>query len=525
LSTVRGLVLCSLLLSSGLLAPAQDLQEPPKRAPEFQELQKKVGEFRLPNGLHFIVLERHESPVVSFHTWVNVGSVQDPAGETGLAHMFEHLAFKGTETIGTRGWPEEKKALDAIEEAYDRMETEANKGITAEQMRIDMLRTQVRIAVDNAQRLAAAADYRRILEENGAAELNALVSTGAAEYSCSLPSNRTELWFLMESQRLLHPAFREFYRERDLAMDEYRQGVELNLAARLRAELLAGAFEVHPYRNPPGGWPSDISNLRRTQAQAFFERYYVPGNITIAIVGDVTAADAKHLAERYFGPMAARPMPPLATTQEPPQHGPKTVTIETSGPSVALVGYKRPSQYDKDDLPLDLIQILLSQARTGMLYNELVQEKHLAQQAQAIATNPDGRFPNLFVFLLVPAPGHTVEENRRALEDLLERLKSTALDPLLLARAQAQARASLIHGMTSNRDLARLLALHSASYGDWRKLFTTLDDFSLVTPQDVQRAANRCFVATGRTTVYTVLPGQSDAPPPKPPERKTGGPQ
>jgi predicted Zn-dependent peptidase len=132
----------------------------------------------------------------------------------------------------------------------------------------------------------------------------------------------------------------------------------------------------------------------------------------------------------------------------------------------------------------------------------------------------------LFVFLLVPAPGHTVEENRRALEDSLERFRSTVPDPLLLARAQAQERANLIRGMNSNRDLARLLALNSATSGDWRKLFTTLDDLNRVKPEDVQRAASRYFVATGRTTVYSVLPGQSDAaPPPKPPERKTGGPQ
>src|ERR1035437_10113392 len=137
LSIVRGFDLCSLLLSAGLLVSAQDLQEPPKKAQELQELQKKVSEFTLPNGLHFIVLERHESPVVSFHTRVNVGSVQDPAGETGLAHMFEHLAFKGTESIGTRNWPEEKKALDAAEEAYDRMDAEADKGIKADQMRVD----------------------------------------------------------------------------------------------------------------------------------------------------------------------------------------------------------------------------------------------------------------------------------------------------------------------------------------------------------------------------------------------------
>ena len=156
----------------------------------------------------------------------------------------------------------------------------------------------------------------------------------------------------------------------------------------------------------------------------------------------------------------------------------------------------------------------------------MYKRQRLALQAQAVATNPDGRFPNLFVFLLVPAPGHTVEETQRALEDLLQRFKSTTVDPLLLARAKAQGRAYLMRGMSSNRDLAGQLAFHSASLGDWRKLFTTLDDLNQVSPADVQRAADRCFVATGRTTVYTVLPGQSDAsPPPKPVERKTGDPQ
>ncbi|MCX6629144.1 MAG: insulinase family protein, partial [Candidatus Solibacter sp.] len=198
---MRGFGLCSLFLSAGLVVSAQDLQE----------LQKKASEFTLPNGLHFIVLERHESLVVSFHTRVNVGSIHDPTGETGMAHMFEHLAFKGTEAIGTRGWPEEKRALDAVEEAYDRMEAEANKGIKADQMRVDVLRNQFRQASDNAQRLSAAGDYRRIIEENGAVNLTAMAGTGATEYSYSLPSNRAELWFLMESQRLLHPAFREFY--------------------------------------------------------------------------------------------------------------------------------------------------------------------------------------------------------------------------------------------------------------------------------------------------------------------------
>ena len=186
-----------------------------------------------------------------------------------------------------------------------------------------------------------------------------------------------------------------------------------------------------------------------------------------------------------------------------------------------MVGYKRPDQYDKDDIAFDLIQILLSQGRTGMLYSVLVQQKRLAQQAAAVATNPDGRYPNLFVFMLAPAQGRTVEENQRALEELLQRFKSTPPDPQLLARAKAQGRANVVRRMTSNGELARLLAFISANYGDWRKLFTTLDDLDQVKAEDVQRAANRYFVATGRTTVYTALPGQSGAPPAA--ERRTGG--
>ena len=513
---MRGLRICSLLFSAVLLVSAQ----------EFLELQKKASEFTLPNGLHFIVLERHDLPAVSFRTWVNVGSAQDPAGETGLAHMFERLAFKGTETIGTRDWPEEKKALDAIEAAYDALQAEVNKGIRADPARFEVLRSQIRVAIDNAQRFAASGEYRRIIEENGGVDLNAAVSASATQYFCSLPSNRTELWFLMESQRLLHPVFREFYRERELALEEYRQRVEANPQGKLMAELLAAAFNAHPYSHPPGGWPSDILNLRRTRAQAFFDRYFVPGNITVAIVGDVTAADAKRLADRYFGPIAAKPMPPFATTEEPPQNGPKNVALEMPAQPFTLIGYKRPGQYDKDDIALDLIQILLSQGRTGLLYDDLVRDKRLARQAVAMAATPDARYPNLFVFALIPAQGRTVEEVQRGLDDLLQRLRSAPLDPQSLARAKAQARANVIRRLSSNSELAAMLAFHSANYGDWRKLFASLDELDRLKAEDVQRVAARYFVATGRTTVYSVPPGQSNAPPPpKPPERRPGGPQ
>ena len=331
---MRGLHLCSLFLSAGVLVSAQD----------FQELQKKVSEFTLPNGLHFIVLERHEAPVVSFDTWVNTGSIHDPAGETGLAHIFEHLAFKGTETIGTRGWPEEKKALDAVEEAYDRMQAEANKGIKADQIRVGMLRNQFRQAADNAQRYSASGEYRHLIEESGAVNLSAVAAAASTEFSYSLPSNRAELWFLMESQRLLHPVFREFYHERDVVGEEYLQRVESNPQGKLMAELLSAAFKVHPYRNPAGGMAQRHSEPAPGPRPGLFRTLLRPGQHHHRDRGRYRHSGRQTPGGTLFRPHDAKPAPPLVTTQEPPQSGPKTVILEMPRAAVTVIGYKRPGQ-------------------------------------------------------------------------------------------------------------------------------------------------------------------------------------
>jgi predicted Zn-dependent peptidase len=482
------------------------------KAQNLKEFEKKVTEFTLANGLHFIVAERHEAPVVSFHTYVNAGSVDDPAGETGLAHMFEHMAFKGTETIGTRDWPNEKKALEAIEEVYDRLEAERNLGPKADPGTLGALDMKLKMAIDQAQAYVEPNEYVRVIEENGGAGLNAGTNLDSTEYYYSLPSNRIELWFLMESQRFLHPVFREFYKERDVVMEEYRMRVESNPQGKLQQDFLTTAFAAHPYHNPPGGWPSDITNLRRSEAKTFFDTYYVPANITIGIVGDVNPTDAKRMAERYFGPWPARPLPPLVHTKEPPQPGPKVAIVESVSQPIELVGYRRPDQYDKDDAVFDIVQLVLSSGRTGLMYKDLVQEKKIALAAQAFANFPGSRYPNLFTFILVPALGHTIEENEKALDELLVRFVSQPVDAAALARAKTQARAGVIRLLANNAGLASLLTTYAVNYGDWKKLFTAVDDLNKVTAADVQRVALHCFVASSRTNAYTAQPRQGVGP-------------
>src|SRR5580765_7540382 len=305
-----------LLLLPGLLA-AQSLQD----------FEKKVTQFTLGNGLTFLVVERHDAPVVSFHTYVNAGAVDDPTGRTGLAHMFEHMAFKGTPTIGSKNWLAEKKALDAIELAYDRLDAERNKAFRADAKKIEALEAELKAAIEKADSYVESNEYDRIVESNGGVGMNAGTSEDQTTYFYSFPSNRIELWFLLESERFLHPVFREFYKERDVVREERRMRIESSPQGQLIEALSSSAFEAHPYKNTAAGWASDIENLRATDAEAFYKRYYGPSNLTIGIAGDVNPTDAKRLATKYFGRIPARPTPPVVDTVEPPQSGEKRVGV------------------------------------------------------------------------------------------------------------------------------------------------------------------------------------------------------
>ena len=500
ISVIRRALACGVLCLVPVLLHAQDLKE----------FEKKVTEFTLPNGLHFIVCERHEAPVVSFHTYVNAGAVDDPEGKTGLAHMFEHMAFKGTESIGSKNWPEEKKALDAVERAYDELDQERNKGPRADPDKIRTLQTALKSEIDTANALVETNLYPRIIEENGGVGLNAGTGEDSTNYFYNLPSNRAELWFLLESARFLHPVFREFYKERDVVREERRMRTESEPQGLLMETFQATALQAHPYRRPPVGWGSDIENLRRGDAEAFFNKYYVAANLTIAIAGDINAADAKRLAEKYFGPLPKKPLPPPVRTIEPRQEGPKVARVESQSQPLEFIAYKRPNQLDKDDPVYEVISDLLSSGRTGLLYKDLVRDKKLALAAGADAMFPGGKYDNLFLLYIAPNMGKTLEENEKEMNGVLEQLKSKPVDAQTLERVKTKARAQLIRQLDNNSGLANLLATAYANYGDWRKMFTDLDDIDKVTAQDVRRVASECFIERNRTSAWLVQPAQGE---------------
>jgi len=202
----RAAIVGILALSFPLLAVPQSLKE----------FEKKVTEFTLSNGLHFIVVERHDAPVVAFNSYANVGSVDDPSGKTGLAHMFEHMAFKGTPNIGSLNWPLEKTALQEIESVYDELEAERSKGARTDKAKVKEIEERLQGAIDKAEKYVAPNYYTQLIEQNGGEGLNAQTAMDSTSFFYKLPSNRLELWFLLESERFYSPVFLQFYKERSV---------------------------------------------------------------------------------------------------------------------------------------------------------------------------------------------------------------------------------------------------------------------------------------------------------------------
>ena len=487
------LLICALV---PLLATAQSLKD----------FEKKVTEFTLANGMHFIIIERHEAPVVSFHSYVNAAAVNDPSGETGIAHMFEHMAFKGTEAIGTKDYPAEKKAMDEVEHVYDLYDAELAKGDKADKTKLTALQTELKAAMDKANSYVIPNAYPEIIEQNGGVGMNAQTGEDATEFFYSLPSNRVELWFLLEAERFYDPVFREFYKERDVVREEIRMRIESNPQGLLLQMLGATAFAAHPYRNGPGGWASDIEHFRVPDAVKFYRKYYVPANITIGIAGDVDPAQCRRLAEKYFGIIPAHPLPEDFPTTEPRQTGEKRVNIESPAQPFVAIAWKRPDENDKDDPVFDMIQEVLSGGHTSMLYTDMVRDKQIALAAFAVSSYPGGKYPSLFLLYLVPNSGHTLEENEKEAYAMLDKLKTQKVDDETLKRIRTKLRANLIQELDNNEGLAAQLTLFYAAFGDWRKLFTQLDEYDHVTADDIERVAKQYFIPDTRTVASIVAP-------------------
>jgi len=497
--------LVALLVLAAGSASAQDLAS----------FEKRVTSKTLDNGLTVLVCERPVAPVFSFFTHVNAGGVQEQVGQTGLAHMFEHMAFKGTDRIGTKDFEAEKKALAKVEAAFLAYDAERRKAAGRDAKKVADLEKAWKDAMAEADKLVVSNEFGQIIDQAGGEGLNAFTSWDETGYFFSMPANRLELWAYLESGRFLTPVFREFYKERDVVMEERRMRTDSSPVGRLIEQFLAAAFTAHPYRRPVVGWASDLAAFTATDAERFFKTYYVPSNMVLTVVGDVKASEVLPVIETYFGRLPKAPKPEEIRTEEPPQIAEKEIVLVDPSQPFYLEGYHKPSAYHPDDAVYDVIGDLMTSGRTSRLFRGLVRDKKVAAYAGGFPGFPGDKYPNLFLVFGVPLPGKTNAEVKDAVRAEIERLKNEDVTDAELQMVKTRAKANLIRRLGDNQGLANQLGGFQARYGDWRELFRSIDRLDKVTKADIRRVANEIFVPKNRT-VGRIETKAADAAPAQP---------
>lgn len=469
---------------------------------DFSASEKKISDFTLDNGMKFIVLRNTSAPIVAFCLTVDVGGVTDPQGYAGLAHMLEHMAFKGTSTIGTKDFVAEKVTLNQLDSLFNAIKAEGAKGSAADTLKLAELKASFKALQMRGDSLTEMNEFSTIIDRAGGTQVNAGTGYDRTSYYFSLPSNKLELWFYLESQRFSDPVIRQFYQEREVIREERRGSLESDPNGRLFDKFLKTVFTVHPYGRPLVGEMSDIDNFSPEAIKAYFKKYYVPSNMIAVLVGDVDLKKAKKLAEKYFGSLPKVPKPERLTIVEPEQTAERRVSNSEKAQPVLWIGFHRPSATDPDDPVFDVLADYLGGGRTSLLYKSLIKDKKMALQAIAVSSFPGVKYPPAFVILAVPAKGYTAVQCEQEIMAEVERLRNEPIPEEELAKVKARAKADLIDQLSSRSGMASQLASAQLYYGDWRALFNSLDKLNAVTAQDVQRVANRYLTPEKHSAVY-----------------------
>lgn len=461
-----------------------------------------VVEHELANGMRWLVLPRAGAPTVSFIVQFRVGAVNEVRGRTGMAHLLEHLLFKGTETLGTRDVTAERTLfvrMDALQDSI--LALEIRKDTTAVPLlrgRIDSLETEARAHV-------LPNEFERVLTTNGARGLNATTDWESTTYFVELPANRAELWFLIESDRMANPVFREFYAERDIVAEERRLRVETNPGGLLFEAHMAAAFTTHPYGQPAVGYMSDIQRLRRPDVEAYFRRYYGPSNAVVAVVGDIDSDQIVAWADEYFGdlPTSETPGPVLST--EPAQGGERRVEVAFDAEPRVRIGWPVVETTHPDAPALSVLSWLLTGGRTSRLHRRLVIQDRVATAINS-SIGPGIRFPGIFAIDATPRLPSNTGDVEAAVYAELDSLRQKPPSEREMQRIRNQLEASEVRRLTSNLGVALQLAGSASAFGDWRTTFGFTDRLAAVEPEDVRRVAQQFFTRENRTVATVVRP-------------------
>ena len=475
-----------------------------------QDLADRVVEHTYPNGLKLLMIKRDTSPTIAPYILFKAGSVDESDDTRGIAHMLEHMLFKGTKTIGTKDYEKEKVILAEIDRVGDALDMERAKGSKADADKIAELEAALKEQQELAKAWIVPGEYTEIYTQHGSTGFNAGTSVDYTIYTVELPSNKLELWAMLESDRLKNAVLREFYVEREAVKEERRMRVDTSPGGKLYEQFIAAAFTAHPYGMPIIGWPSDIAMLNRRKAEAFFKIHYAPNNFVMVIVGNIEIDKTVALIDKYFGDMQSQPLPSEVTTQEVPQEGERRIEVEFDAEPQLMIGYHKPTIPHFDDYVLDMISAILSDGRTSRFYKNIVEEG-IAVSANSINGYPGARYDNLFVVNGTPRSPNTTLDVEEAIYAELERLKTEPVAEKEFKRILKQIDAGFIRNLSSNAGMARQLAFYEGIAGDWRYILGWRENMYKITPEDIMRVAKTYFTKRNRT-VGTLVKKEAVAP-------------
>ena len=469
-------------------------------------LEEKVVEHSLKNGMKLLLVERHTSPTVSAWIRFRVGSVDEKSDERGIAHLLEHMLFKGTTTLGTRDYTAEKPILDKIEDVAQTLMAEKARREKGDAGKIAGLEKQLAALEADAAKYVIKDEFFELYSKNGGTGYNAFTSRDGTTYLISLPANKLELWAAIESDRLQNAVLREFYTERSVVMEERRRSYDADPESKLWETFVASSFLAHSYGQPTIGWMSDIENLTRSKAEQFFHSYYAPNNAIVAIVGDIDAKATVALVERYFGRIKPGKELPPVTAEEPRQSGERRIELVAEAEPTMIMGFHKPAINTPDDYVFDVISMILGDGRTSRFYKKLVIEKQIATDIGAFDA-PGNRYPNLFVVSANPRAPHTVKEVEDAILAELDLLKTTPVAERDLQRILNKIEYEEARRMGTNGGLARNLTEYEATTGSWRYMTEHRGRIARVTPADIIRVAGTYFTRENRTVGFITKKG------------------
>ncbi|MFO0596082.1 MAG: pitrilysin family protein [Myxococcaceae bacterium] len=467
-------------------------------------LEGEVHRVELANGMVWLIVERHDAPVFTGFVRVRVGGADEVAGATGLAHLFEHMAFKGTPRLGAKDWAREQALIPELQAAGDALATLRKQGKGASKEAVD-LKTRFDALLAEHKTLFDENALPRLYQLNGAVGLNATTNKDLTSYFVSLPKNRLQLWLDVEAQRFAAPVLRDFYTERAVVQEERLRSIETAPAGLVFEELMHVAFVQSPYRWPTVGYAGDLATMTMADAQAFFETHYVASNAVGCVVGDVSVAELEPLLQKTFGALPTRPRPAEPRWTEAPQRGLRRSQVTFDASPRLSMAFHKPAPPSRDDAVFDVIRELLVDGTQSRLQQALVYRERLAQGV-GVSNSPGSRFDNLMVVSVTPLAGVTTEAVEAAVWRELERLGKEPVSEAELDKVRRRVTTDLLRAIDSNAGVADALSRAQTLYGDWRYPLTLPSVIEGITAADVQRVAAQAFVKQNASVVTLVRP-------------------